>query len=98
VRGGEASVYAERRKDVGCCLCESTGEKASVVTDDEKLMALRMTRPKGCSDGAGNQSNALNGKIPGDDSAPSICPKADLWRRGHQWVESGDSIPIVIIA
>jgi hypothetical protein len=84
VRGCEASVYAERRKDVGCCLCESTGEKAGIVTDDEKLIALRMTHPKGCSDGTGNQSNALNGKISGDDPAPSICPKADLRRRGHQ--------------
>lgn len=99
MRSCKASFYAESHQDVGRCLRESTGEKAGIVTDgDEKRMTFRMTRPKGCSDGTGNQSNALKGKIPGDDPAPSVRSKADLRRRRHQWTESDETMQIVIIA
>jgi len=99
VRGREANLYAEGGKDVGRCLRKPTGEKAGIVTDgDEEAMAFRMTRSKGCSYGAGNQSNALKGEIPGDDPAPPVRPEPNPWRRRHQWTESDDNKRIGIIA
>lgn len=99
MRSCKASFYAERHQDVGRCLRESTGEKAGIVADgNEKRMAFRITRSKGAGNTAGGQSNAIKGKIPGDDPAPSVRPKADLRRRRHQWTESDETIQIVIIA
>jgi len=99
VRGREANLYAEGGEGVSRCLREPTGEKAGIVTDgNEEALAFRMARSKGCSYSAGNQSNALKGEIPGDDSAPTVRPEADLQRRRHQWTKSDDNKPIVIIA
>jgi len=99
VRGREANLYAEGGKDIGRCLRKPTGEKAGIVTDgDEEAMAFRMTRSKGCSYGAGNQSNALEGEIPGDNPAPSVRPESNPWRRRHQHPQLGDRKRIVIIA
>jgi len=93
VRGREANLYAEGGKDVGRCLRKPTGEKAGIVTDgDEEAMAFRMTHSKDCSYGARNQSNALEGEIPGDDPAPSVRPEADLHRRRHQHQQLGATL------
>jgi hypothetical protein len=99
VGGCEANPYAESGKGVSRCLREPTGEKASIVTDDDdEAMTFRMTHSKGCSYSAGNQSNTLKGKIPGNDPAPTVCPEPNPWRRRHQWTKSDDMKPIVIIA
>ena len=93
MRGREANLYAESGKSVSCCLREPTGEKAGIVTDgDEEALAFRMARSKGCSYSAGNQSNALKGEIPGDDSPPTVRPKADLQRRRHQHPQLGSML------